>query len=461
METITSEAQWIEVFNSISLEFQLEQIKIYGKYDDQSTDDYDSEDDFDHHEDDSSGEERSTPSPDTIFDNRMIQMRPLFALQPTLESICNDRRAQLINSAFTIYRFTPPYEFSINELQKLADDLKCTFHLWGHNLKELYIRDYPYQILQTINTICPNLKKLWLDMEELDSEDCENAFSNMAHLEELEITWSSKNSTLPTSLIKSIEQVGGTLKSLRLINVSEADRRLPDSFVSVFPRLIVLEYLYLYGFGDLNQALIQSIAEIESLVDLELIPIWVEDLQSTMNPIGNLKNLKRLNIRTDCGVTDEFLINLGNNAKNLNELTIDGTSITDRGIMALNKCTQLEILGLNSRPSTKNNEFITDQSVEYLFFNKKLERLNISNCIKITHSAVLKLAKHLTNLRELYLKKTLLTVELAKELRNITEYRKKSLWIYVSKEQYDCFNSLESDKLCFIIQRDSFDIYKH
>lgn len=142
-----------------------------------------------------------------------------------------------------------------------------------------------------------------------------------------------------------------------------------------------------------------------------------------MSPIGNLKNLRRLDISTDCGVTDELLINLGNNAENLFELAIFSTNITDNGIMALKKCTQLEILDINSRSSQKNNKFITDQSIENLFSNKQLEMLDISNCIEITNGSVIKLVENLPSLRDIYLEKTSMTTGLVKELLRITSNR--------------------------------------
>ncbi|XP_044014173.1 disease resistance protein RPV1-like [Aphidius gifuensis] len=421
METYKFETQWLEKLASTSQEFQAENASFY----------------------DGSRKEKVT-----THNERMMKLSPLFASQPKFEKVCNDEKNKLVHSGFTSYLITVQSNHTskdLNELHKLADDLKYIVNFWGHNLTELIIIGYTFsKILPTIKITCPNLKILNLAFEEIEIKDFENVFSNMSHLEELTIDWKCENLPLPTILVESIEQVGGTLKSLELANFAKTnDRRLPDSFVSVFPRLIVLEYLSLHGFGDLNQALIQSISEIKSLVSLSLVPVWVEDLECNMYPIGNLKNLERLNIRTDCGVTDEFLINLSNNAKNLKKLAIFATNITDKGIMALNKFTQLEILDLNSRLSQKNNEFITDQSVEYLISNQQLEMLDISNCIKITDSSVLKLVKNIKYLRDLYLKETSLTVELAKKLRDITdttEIRETSLLVHVPIEKKNSDN---------------------
>ncbi|XP_044016212.1 uncharacterized protein LOC122857843 [Aphidius gifuensis] len=388
----------------------------------------------------------------------MIRMASLFASQPRLEKICKDWNNEFLSSCFTKYSFISNDEDSVNELHEKANDLEYLINLCGSNLTRLDVMQYPTsQIMPIINANCPNLEKLNSAFKEIMSQDFENVFSNMSHLRELTIEYKCETSTLPMTLAKSLEQIGGTLKSLKLsydfqvigtwktleLSYERKNMFLPDSLASVFPRLIALKYLAISGFG-LSQLLVQSIGDMKNLAELSLFSYWPKkhpmlDTRINMYPIGNLKNLETLHILCDYGVTDEFLINLCNNAKKLEDLHIIGTNITDIGMSAIDNLQELKNfdIGLNgTRPGLRHNEFITDESIQCLF-NQKLYSFNISNCIKITDKAVIKLVDNLPNLEYLYIRNTKVTREAVNKMYKLTEHRLKPLRVLENIENVD------------------------
>ncbi|XP_044004162.1 uncharacterized protein LOC122849514 [Aphidius gifuensis] len=297
-----------------------------------------------------------------------------------------------------------------------------------------------------INANCPNIWSLALGFREITSQDFENCFSNMSHVQRLTIDWECKNSTLPMTLATSLEQISGTLKSLELSCYLQGnDIFSPDSLASVFPRLITLKRLKISKFG-LSQLLIQSISEIKKLNNLQLFSHWPKnhpmfDTRINMYPIGNLKNLSSLWIDCDYGVTDELLINICNNNRKLNSLHITGTNITDIGMSAINNLKQLYFLNLSSTsgfcfPRSGKNEFITDESIQCLF-NKRLTWLNISDCINITDKSVLKLVENLPNLADLSIKNTKVTREAVEKICESRKQRNELIDIHYSSKNDD------------------------
>lgn len=219
-----------------------------------------------------------------------------------------------------------------------------------------------------------------------------------------------------------------------------------------------MKELIICGFG-LHQSLIQSIGEMKSLVTLRLVPSSLDpcsmfDKDINMYPIGNLKTLKNLQISSDRGVTDEFLINLCNNAEQLQRLFIICTNITDNGIIALNKLQQLDSfsLGLTIPIKESNgieNKFITDKSISFLR-NEKLQRLDLSNCIEITNKSVIKLIENLPNLGWLTILKTKVSLEIVEEIPKSTKYRTNPLFVYTS---------LEDSTAIFELSKQPFNIH--
>ncbi|XP_044017012.1 uncharacterized protein LOC122858284 [Aphidius gifuensis] len=451
METADlSPTEWLEKFIIISKE-ELELSKESSDDDDEDDDDDNEDDDSedndndedDDDENDDDDEDDDSDSDDdnknrkyyseklkTQYDLRMIRIAPLFASQPRLKKICKDWANDFLPSCFTEYSFKSDGNETVNELHEKANDLKYLINLCGTNLTRLNVRRYLIsQMMPIINANCPNLWDLASGFEEIMSQDFENCFSNMPKLTMLKIDWKCKNSTLPMTLAKSLEKVGETLTNLELVcRLQGNDLFSPDSLASVFPRLIVLKRLEIDGFG-LSQLLLQSIGEIKNLAYLTLSFCWPKnhpmlDTRINMYPIGNLKNLEKLHIECDYGVRDEFLINLCNNAKKLTDLSITGTNITDIGMSAINNLEQLKGFNLclfkYHGPSNKN-EFITDESMQCLF-NKKLDYLNISNCINITDKAVFKLVENLPNLSYLVVKNTKVTSEATMKIWNLTKH---------------------------------------
>ncbi|XP_044014150.1 uncharacterized protein LOC122856540 [Aphidius gifuensis] len=343
--------------------------------------------------------------------------------------VCEDWKNEFLSTCLKEFKFNSNEKNSVNEIHEKANDLKYVVNLCGTNLTRLDVKQYPIsQIMPIINANCPNLKSLSCAFKEIMSQDFENCFSNMSKLKKLSIEWQCENSTPLMTLAKSIEQTGGTLKCLKLsCTLQENDIFSPDSLASVFPRLTALTYLNIFEFG-LSQLLLESISKMNKLTDLLLKSGWPEnhpmfDTSINMYPIGNMKNLKWLYIDCDYGITDEFLINLCNNAKKLTGLSMTGTNITDTGISAINNLEKLDQFSINLG-YRQRNEFITDESIQCLF-NQKLDYLDISNCINVTDKSV--------------------TYEAVEEIQELGKQRNKRVNVRYSFEVYHDYFRINSE----------------
>lgn len=423
MENIADETKWHKAFSSFLQEFDLPeqsssyQIPLYNDINKNNYVDYDND-----------------------RRNRiMMRMQPLFAFQPKFKTVCEKSKNHLIDSYFKSYTFyVNDDDLSVNKIHDEVEDLKYTISICGGTLTSLYLKGYPFSdIMPLIKTNCPNIEELYLKFKDIKDEHFDNVFFNMSHLRELMIKWECDNSTIPITLIESLKQVGETLKFLQFLGDSSKKNYscLPDELASVFPKLTALEVLSIHDF-DQNQLLFQSIGEITSLVSFTFSSnALMEDPKFNktydMYPIGNLKNIKYLYIHMDYGVTDEFLINLSNNAKKLEDLVIVGTNITDNGILAINNFKELEMFSLRLNQYKKRNEFITDKSISRLY-NKKLDTLDISNCIKITNKSMIELVQNLRELKFLHIENTNINENVVLEVTKIREHWYRSLNVYVT-----------------------------
>ncbi|XP_044012386.1 uncharacterized protein LOC122855236 [Aphidius gifuensis] len=322
---------------------------------------------------------------------RMKRMKPLFATQPRLQMICRDFNNNFLDSGFTSYVFC---DVTAMSLKRKEIDLKYLMNLCGYNLTELdlddyhgglFADDYPCdQIMPLIKSNCFNLKKLVLRFKEVESNNFDNVFSNMNHLEELSIYWLWVNSTLPMTLIKSLEHVRETLKTL-----------------------VILCQPY----------------RVSSVLSPET--------EALMTVISNMKNLEFATIKLDYGFTDELFINLTNNSKDLEFLKLCGSNITDKGLIAVNNLHQLKTFDLGLGETNSENKFITDQSIQCLF-NKEMSSLDISNCTQVTNSSIIELVKNSPSLETLHIENTKATIELVEEISKLTKDRKVHLSVWVS-----------------------------
>ncbi|XP_044010272.1 uncharacterized protein LOC122853929 [Aphidius gifuensis] len=358
METVAVDDQWIETFKTISIEEINSPTKI-NKYEIPTN--------FDCEE----FQKMMTEKCEKISEQRKIRMKrmkPLFASQPRLQMICRDWHNGFLDSGFTTYIF---YGATVISFKRQEIDLKYVINLCGYNLTELRLYDYHgglhvdeypcSQLMPLIKSNCFNLTKLVLRFKEMESNDCDNVFSNMSHLEELSIYRECENSTLPMTLIKSLEHVCETLKTLVIICHPEP-----------------LSYPY--------QVPVSSVSSVLS-----------PETEALLTVISSMKNLESTTIRLDYGFTDEFFINLINNSKNLKNLNICGSNITDKGLIAIDKLHQL----------------------------------------KITNSSVIELVKNLPNLETLYIQNTKATIELVEEITKLTEDRQRKLTVWVSFKMND------------------------
>ncbi|XP_044012254.1 uncharacterized protein LOC122855154 [Aphidius gifuensis] len=405
METIAIDTQWIETFKLISKEEVESPTKIH-------------KNDVRPRITDTVNESNKilSESQENFFGQRhwrMMRMQPLFSSQPRLEKICNDWKNNFVDSGFTTYNFLEPIDKSFEDEE---DDFKYLINLCGCTLTSLNLYYYPVSsVMQLIKSKCPNLNALLLRFKEVESKDFDDVFSNMSHLETLIINWPRKNLTFPMTLIKSLEQVCETLKTLFIL--CEGERSWLSDRTFTFDSLVLAP-------------------ETEALMDV----------------IGNMKNLKCARISLEYGFTDELFMKLTNNCKNLISLKVRSPNITDKGLIAVNNLKRLEYFSLDLMGANIENNFITDRSVQCLF-NNNMEELYLPNCIKITNSSVIELVKNLPNLRTLDIRNTKATIEVVEEVAKLLEDSEISLTIYVSFKIND-YNSfvVEWEQPFFVVQ---------
>lgn len=86
----------------------------------------------------------------------------------------------------------------------------------------------------SIKSNCSKLEKLCLNFNEIENKHFDNCFFKMRYLEILIIRLECENSTLPMSLVKSLEEVRHTLTTFSISSKSKPDQLCPpDSSVSV------------------------------------------------------------------------------------------------------------------------------------------------------------------------------------------------------------------------------------
>lgn len=470
MSTSVGRTQWLQTYALISQDENKSEEELANDViettndDDSGNDDYWYDYDDDYEEDDYNEDEDEDNDSVSSYDyddewvaednaeferltlqreRRLNHLRPLFDSEPKFERICKNWNNRLVDSGFELYSVCN--EYTMHEI--IEDDVKYTINLCGYTLTRLNIHNYPFSdIMPLIKNNCPNLKNIFLKFIKIESNDFENVFSNMCHLEKLTIKWEYKDSTLPLTLVKSLEQVNKNLIDLTLSSeLQENNPGLTDSLASVFPKLTALKNLTITGF-DLSQPLIESIGKMKNLNYSHLLgpkisnPMFNKKIN--MYPIGNLESLQVLYISRNHAVTDELLFNFGNDAKNIKFIEIDGTNITDNGIIALNNINQLESFKLTLYNQKKSNTFITDKSIECLY-NKTLRQLYISNCINITNKSVIKLVENLPNLNFLCIHNTKVNYRVVLAIAELTKYRTHNLNVNVFfKDHYNIFDSL-------------------
>ncbi|XP_044010321.1 uncharacterized protein LOC122853976 [Aphidius gifuensis] len=317
-------------------------------------------------------------------ETRMKHMRSIFGTQPELERIAKGWANAFVDSNFTEYHFTHLCDTN-------PDDLRYMINLCRSNLTKLSISNFmdcPSSMMPLINSNCPNLQVLELTFYEVEDKDFDNCFSNMPHLESLEIRLKFVTSTVPMTLAKSLEQVCETLK-IFLIESEENQLYSPDSSV----------------------------------------PVFSPSTKILMSTILKMKNIEKLFVRLDHGITDEFLKNLINNAKKINTLFLRGSYITDAGIKVLNNAEQLRYFGLHLFTKESANKFITDQSLECLS-NEKIIYLDLSNCVNVTNRGVITLVKNLPNILHLFVNYSKVTDEVQKEIDELKKCGKTNLSLF-------------------------------
>lgn len=191
-----------------------------------------------------------------------------------------------------------------------------------------------------------------------------------------------------------------------------------------------LETLYLNAY-DLDPEIIKSISEIQSLVELELVNHPSKN-SPDIYPISNLKNLEILNLESiGFEATDKFLINLSENAKNLRDLNLSFSEVTDFGLMSLTKLKKLETLKMLREDDAEN---LTDASIERF---KNMKIFDCFGCNYITDYSIIKLIKNSPDLESLNVESTDVSWNVLREAARITRERKNNITLEIIVHFHD------------------------
>ncbi|XP_044005612.1 hybrid signal transduction histidine kinase E-like [Aphidius gifuensis] len=321
-------SEWHEKFLTLLKEEKeleiAENKELYGSsdFEDNNNNDNDTNDDDDDDKDETDYDNTGNNDDDTDSIDKYTKKE-----QEQCDLLCKDEKNEFLSSCFTNYKLQSNENNSVDEIHEKTNDLKYLLNLCGFNLTCLDLSCYPTsQLMPIINANCPNLWSLALGFREITSQDFENCFSNMSHVQRLTIDWECKNSTLPMTLAKSLEQISGTLKSLELSCYLQGnDIFSPDSLASVFPRLIALKRL------KINELLINICNNNRKLNSLHITGTNITDIG--MSAINNLKQLLTwLNISDCINITDKSVLKLVENLPNLADLSIKNTKVTREAV---------------------------------------------------------------------------------------------------------------------------------
>ncbi|KAK0086385.1 hypothetical protein PV326_005576 [Microctonus aethiopoides] len=235
-------------------------------------------------------------------------------------------------------------------------------------------------LLTTVPQLCKNLTSMQIFSDDLSNIEMQTVAKNVENLIELEIGWLDEkleldfckilenNKKLKKLIINSNEDgemssdlTGKFLQYLspdvEKIYLDQNYNRDSYSFITAFRKFKCLQLFQCDGiFAD--YAMMQALTRNRSLIKLSLSSAEFESPMRSINTLGNLVNLKKLNLSFVEQLEDDNLIHISNNCKQLKALSIEVCKkITDNGIVSIANLQNLECL------SMARLDHVTDDSI--------------------------------------------------------------------------------------------------
>lgn len=245
-----------------------------------------------------------------------------------------------------------------------------------------------YGIFPLIIENCPNLKKLKIEINNLLIRELSGEFLKLKNLECIKIQ--SQEELVPDYFIKFLDNLPQTIQEIHINGCENyfCPGAFPWNANFSLQKFTELRCLSINRYV-LNETLIDDISKLQTLVNLNLAHNVIKE---GIYLIGNLKNLKHLEIQRVHSVDDNFIINLVNNSTRLYYLNLSGCKlITNRGFDELKKLDNLTILFLNKT-------VIFDDEISQLVH---LKRLHCRFCVNICNNGIAKFLVNCPHIEEL------------------------------------------------------------
>lgn len=175
----------------------------------------------------------------------------------------------------------------------------------------------------------------------------------------------------------------------------------------------------------LNENTTKAISQLENLKNLWLL-VCEFKRRDTMFPIVNLKNLEKLDPGICDENTDEFLVKVADNLKNLTEFVMFNPIITDIGVSALTKLDKLNSIAFQNYIGPKE---ITDVSMKKF---KNMQKIFFMNYPLITDDSIIPIINNSPYLNTILIGRTSVTVKSVQHALNFTRDRTNNLPLFMT-----------------------------
>ncbi|KAH7649528.1 F-box domain [Cryptosporidium bovis] len=303
-----------------------------------------------------------------------------------------DELFESTNIPLTCRRFFNLYQYNMWEI-KIIPEVAIKFQINGNykNLKSLvFNRDFTNEIelkkLATSRNLSTNIRKFSINQQKkLTDKILKLFFLRLKNLESLEILDCKKiNGKTSFSTLKNI-------KSLKYLKIGSTDK--PNYF---FEDDSLLELSGLTGQNEVKTK--NENPNSLELLQIELLNCYNITKLSFLQFCGN--NIEYLNLKGCKGILEEEFVHISKHLQNLK-------------VLILANCT------------------VDDQNLEFIFMNcKKIEFLDISNCVNITEKSISKIHTELIKIKGIKLSYCL-NFELSSLINILSECRELE-WLDLS-----------------------------
>ncbi|KAK0086387.1 hypothetical protein PV326_005578 [Microctonus aethiopoides] len=312
----------------------------------------------------------------------------------------------------------------VNYIKKLLE--RCGKYIAYFRTSSLSPRNPPNitkNLLTIVPQLCKNLTFMQIVSNDLSSVDLHMISKNVQNLIELDIAYVGSelesdlcmilrnNKKLKNFRIRSSDCLeilfgltGEYLQYLspdsEKLDIDLRNNYEPYYFITAFRKFKCLQLFNCSGLFE--HSMMQALTRNKSLNKVSLASAKFKSPLKSINMLGNLVNLKKLNLSFVRQLEDDNLIHISNNCKQLEALCIDYCNrITDKGIISIVNLPNLQSLNM------RDLDNITDESIGNLS-SESLGRLQCDDC-NITNEGVIKLIKNSRKLWFINLQDTLAT----------------------------------------------------